>query len=47
MRNEPCAPLPQRENGRVVYHVPANGVLITRDTVPNRDNPHYSWPHEG
>ena len=47
IRNEPCAPLPQRENGRVIYHVPANGVLITRDTVPNRNHPYYSWPHKG
>lgn len=47
IRNEPCAPLPKREDGRVLYRVPANGLLITRDTVPNRDNPYYSWPHQG
>ncbi|WP_223649415.1 DUF6843 domain-containing protein [Hymenobacter psoromatis] len=47
IRNEQCAPPPRRENGRVVYRVPANGLLITRDTVPNRDNPYYNWPNKG
>lgn len=37
--NEQCAPLPQQENGCVIYRVPANGLLITRDTVPNRNHP--------
>ena len=47
IRNEPCAPPPQRENGRMLYRVPANGLLITRDTVPNRNHPYYSWPNRG
>lgn len=47
VQNEPCGLPPAYENGRRLYRVPANGLLITSDTVPNRENPYYSWPHRG
>lgn len=45
--NEPCGPPPEYENGRRLYRVPANGLLITRDTLPNRQHPYYQWPNRG
>lgn len=47
VRNEPCAPPPRRESGRVIYQVPTNGLLLTRDSVPNRNHPYYSWLNKG
>ena len=47
VENEPCGPLPEYENGRRLYRVPDNGLLITRDTVPNREHPYYQWPNKG
>ena len=47
VKNEPCGPPPEYENGHRLYRVPANGLLITRDTVPNRQHPYYDWPNKG
>ena len=45
--NEPCGPPPEYEDGRRLYRVPANGLLITRDTLPNRENSYYNPFHRG
>jgi len=47
LKNEPCAPAPEREDGRLRYRVPTGGLLLTRDTVPNRQHPFYDWPNRG
>lgn len=45
IKNEQCGPPPEYENGRRLYRVPASGLLITRDTVPNRE--YYQYPNKG
>jgi len=47
VKNEQCGLPPEYENGRRLYRVPASGLLITRDTVPNREHPYYQWPNKG
>ena len=47
VKNEQCGPPPELENGRRLYRVPASGLLIVRDTVPNREHPYYNWPNRG
>lgn len=47
VKNEQCGPPSEYENGRRLYRVPANGLLITRDTVPNEDHPYYQYPNAG
>lgn len=47
VKNEPCAPPTEHADGRLLYRVPASGLLLVRDTVPNRQHPYYSWPNKG
>jgi|GEM_PF-2271441 len=47
VKNEQCGLPPEYESGRRLYRVPANGLLITRDSVPNREHPYYQYPNQG
>lgn len=47
VKNEQCAPPPERIDGRLIYRVPASGLLVVRDTVPNQELSYYNWPNPG
>ena len=44
--NEPCGLPPEKTDGRLIYRVPANGLIITQNKAPDPNSPahHYERP---
>ena len=44
---EPCGLPPEKVDGRLIYHVPANGVVITQNPAWNANAPENQYPNKG
>ena len=45
--NEACGQPAEKLAGRLVYRVPANGLLISQNKAPNLQSASYQYPHKG
>lgn len=44
---EPCGLPPEKVGGRFIYHVPANGIVITQNPAWDSNAPENDYPNEG
>jgi hypothetical protein len=44
---EPCGLPPEKVDGRLIYHVPASGVVITQNPAWDSNAPENQYPNEG
>lgn len=44
---EPCGLPPEKVDGRLIYHVPANGIVITQNPAWDSNAPENDYPNEG
>ena len=44
---EPCGLPPEKVDGRLIYHVPANGIVITQNPAWDSNAPENEYPNEG
>jgi hypothetical protein len=44
---EPCGLPPEEVDGRLIYHVPANGIIITQNRAWDANAPENAYPNQG